>query len=501
MRIAVPAFWGLPQTWTDTSGQVQNCWQSMQAAGNTISVVVAESSFPALASNNPAAKMAATTQFGQFGGGVLVMGYVFSRAGGGMADSLLSATQILQGTHHIDANGNDVIDTPGVDDWYTQFPGVIDGIYFDNAVLAPDAGGAKTYPLGPGGTPWTAEQFWTDLIASLRQNRPGIRIFLLAGQCPDEWVVQQADYALLWEEEFAIYRRAFYPLRGNAPAHIETWWKNPAYRDRISHTITGCSAGEVQWALELTRERNAGNCFLIDVAGAGYPRLPPYWNDEVWNAASYEADRARNLSDEEILRGARRYGVANGKLHAWTNGEQATYATGQVRGTYLLDDNPDPNLALGVWRDVPRSALVAHAGDPPPELWDIPTLWWGAHVYAQSQGFETAMPTFETGWVGGQQVYGVVLLRPGAWLQHVTVPVDPTLDNPTFAEPISVMRRIHRWAQAQNYKTGWPTFVPDDPTWPPGRVNSYDAYVVSTVPNVPEVNWEDVPAATYLALL
>jgi hypothetical protein len=290
--------------------------------------------------------------------GALVLGYVFSRTGGGATDALLTAAQIVGGRPGQGPNGTDI---PGVDQWYAQFPTQIDGIYFDNAVLWPDAGGAVTYPVGPGGAAWTAQMFWSDLVPQLRQAHPGMRIMLLAGQCPDEWVVQVPDFALLWEEEYSVYATKFYPLRNNAPAAIPPWWKDPAYLDKISHTVTGCPPAAVQGVLELTRERNAGNVYMLDLAGAGYPRLPPYWNDVVWNVNTYK-DAARALSTDRHFRAAHRYAGTQGKLHAWPNGEQATYAAGQVRGTYLLDNDPQ----LAEWRDVPASDLALNRVAPHP---------------------------------------------------------------------------------------------------------------------------------------
>lgn len=481
MRLAVPAFFGLGQDWA-----------RLDAAGDAVRIVVPEQSFPALAAGDPNARTAAQNQFQALrNNGTLVLGYVFSRTGGGATDPLLTAAQIIAGRPGQGPNGSDI---PGVDNWYAQFPTHIDGIYFDNAVLWPDAGGAASYPVGPGGTQWTAQTFWTDLVSQLRQAHPGMKVMLLAGQCPDEWVVQVGDYALLWEEQYSVYENQFYPLRNNAPVIIPPWWKNPAHLDRISHTVTGCPARAVQKVLELARERNAGNVYTIDITG-GYPSLPPYWDDVIWNVNSYR-DAARALSTERQFRAAHRYGVSAGKLHAWPNGEQATYASGQVRGTYLLDNDPQ----LAEWRDVPRTELVLNPGDPAPELWDIPALWRGAHTWAILNGFETAMPTFESAvQQNGTVVYGLILLKPGQWLQHKTIQVGDTYESPTFAEPGFVMRNVNRVAYAQGYITGWPTFVPDDPTWPPGRVNTYDCYFVSA--GITQVTWQDVPAATYLSLL
>jgi len=479
MRLAVPAFFGLNQDWA-----------RLEAAGDAVRIVVPEQSFPDLAAKDAVAKAAAQQQFQRLRNkGTLVLGYVFSRTGGAATDSLLTEAQLLAGRP-----GPGGTKIPGVDDWYAQFPNQISGIYFDNAVLWPDANGAATYPVGPGGAQWTAQQFWTDFVAKLRLAHPGIAVMLLAGQCPDEWVVQVPDYALLWEEQYSVYAEKFYPLLNNAPALIPSWWRNPAYLDKISHTVTGCPAGAVQNVLELCRERNAGNVFMIDVTG-GYPALPPYWNDLLWNIDSYR-DAARALSTDRQLRAAHRYGVSQGKLHAWPNGEQATYPSGQVRGTFLLDN--DPSLAQR--RDVPRTDLASVPGGSGPELWDIPVLWRQAHDWAGKNGFETAMPTFDSAVLGGKVVYGLIGLKPGTWLQRTTVQVSDTYEKPTFAEPGAVMRNVNRVALGKGYTAGWPTFVPDpvDPNWPPGRVNTYDCYFVTG--GVTQVTWQDVPATTYLSL-
>lgn len=101
------------------------------------------------------------------------------------------------------------------------------------------------------------------------------------------------------------------------------------------------------------------------------------------------------------------------------------------------------------------------------------------------------MPTFESGVQNGAPVYGLVLLKPGSWLQHLTIQVSDTYEQPTFAEPGFVMRNVNRVAVARGYQAGWPTFVPDDPTWPPGRVNTYNCYFVPA--GVTQVTWQQFP--------
>ena len=177
----------------------------------------------------------------------------------------------------------------------------------------------------------------------------------------------------------------------------------------------------------------------------------------------------------------------------------ATYFGGQVRGTYLLDNDPQ----LAKHRDVPRADLAfapdGTPGGPTPELYDIPALWRGAHYRPRGNGFETAMPTFEAGLQNGVPVYGLIVLKARSWPQRVSVPGSGTYEQPTFAEPGFVMRNINRVAASQGYRTGWPTFVPHDPTWPAGRVNTYDCYFVTN--SVTQVSWQDVPTITYLSLV
>ena len=40
MRLAVPGFFGLPQTFTDTTGQTRQCWPTIQVAGGAVRIVV-----------------------------------------------------------------------------------------------------------------------------------------------------------------------------------------------------------------------------------------------------------------------------------------------------------------------------------------------------------------------------------------------------------------------------------------------------------------------------
>jgi hypothetical protein len=495
MRLAVPAFFPMA-----TGGTANPDWPRLANAGNAVSIVVAEQSFPDIALSNPGAKPAINAQFQALrNNGTLLFGYVYARKATPTGTTLRTQAELLNGIPGPPGR----IPNPGVNDWYAQYPNLIDGIYFDEAVLAPDAGGAATYPYGPGGALVTAQAFWTDFITTnLRPpTRSGVRVMLLAGQCPDEWVVQVPDYALLWEEETSVYDYSFYPLLNNAPVTIPPWWKNPAYFDKTAHTVRNCPQTRVQTVLELSRERNTGHVFINDFPRAqGYFRLPLYWDDLVWNVNTYHTDPARALSTPRQFLAAYRVGKAQNWLHAWPNGEQATYGGVQVRGTYFLQNDPQ----IGERRWVRRSDLwtiQGNPGSPTPEVWDIPLLWRAAHYWAQGNGFLTAMPTFEVQTQSGVDYYELLLLRTtNTWLTYTQVPIGQTGEQPTFAEPGFVMRNIHRAAQAAGNLTGWPTFEPDPgPTSPTGRQTIYAAYFVQ--PGATQVTWADVNATDYLAMV
>jgi hypothetical protein len=135
----------------------------------------------------------------------VVLGYVFSRDGGTNASHLVP---------------DDI--SAAVQAWYEQFAGCIDGVYFDNAVLPPDADDVAMYPM-PGGAAATAKEYWSGYLPGFRDDpahatrsgRGATRAMLLAGQSPNEWVVQVADFALMCELNADTYFTAFAAYRPN----------------------------------------------------------------------------------------------------------------------------------------------------------------------------------------------------------------------------------------------------------------------------------------------
>jgi Spherulation-specific family 4 len=451
--IALPAFWTL-------DAKFQPYWQSLVQAGSVSvpSVTVIDGDWPATAKNNPAWKLQAQTQLNALSGAVL--GYVSTRAG---TLNILPTASIMA----------------SVDEWYGQFGQNIHGIYLDELVLPEVSNSineAKT------------------LVSAFRTAYPAAKLMILAGQCLDEYVVGPSiDWVLLWEADQLAYQQNFAASDGTLLRPIPPWWKNPANRNKIAHVVHDCSEPDRQLALGLSNERNAGHVFVMDQRGLDphgapvlYDHLPPYWDVEVREVNSFYDFGFDPL---HALLAARRYGLSQGKAHAWPNFEAAWYPSGHVRGTFLLDAGPHATQRDVLQTDLPGS----------PQLFDIPQLWQAAHAYARAQGFETALPTFEQIQTSNGPAFRLILLATGQpWLSAKKVPLTSTYQQPTFAEPASVVRNVGRWAGANGFVASFPIFVPDDPANPRGRTNEYNCYVLS---NSAPVSWRDVPTSVYLQQL
>lgn len=401
----------------------------------------------------------------------IVLGYVSTRVNG----TLLVADTILNGPYNIKPDS--------VLEWYTQFGQNIDGIYFDEIVIPEEPASVSAA---------------VSLVAQFKHTYPSAKAMILAGQCIDEQVVgQNIDWTLMWEEhERPAYLQNFYPLVNDpqSPGRpIPAWWKNPDYRQKIVHVIHDCPESDRQYVIGLANERNAGHIFVMDRRGLSnrglyelYDHLPPYWDVEVREANSYYDF---GFVPRLALLAAHRYGVAQGKLHAWPNFEAAWYGANHVRGTFLLDAGPHATQRDVLQTDLPGA----------PSLFDIPAVWYAVHRYAQRQGFETALPTFEQIQTPNGVALRIVLFATGLpWLIPQRVPLVSTYQQPTFAEPGAVVRNINRWATSNGHKASFPTFEPDDPNNPRGRSDHYNCYVMSTAA---PVTWQDVPTAVYLQYL
>ncbi len=309
---------------------------------------------------------------------------------------------------------------------------------------------------------------------------------VLAGMCPDPWVIAGGpngpDVALLWEDTVGQYKTVFGASSSvdmSANVEIPNWWKDPANRDKIAHTVH--TAGNNDWtdALGLAVERNVGHLFLLDTGGP-YNHLPPYW----WTATdwmnSYNTHSV-GLSDELLLRAAHLWGDGLGKVHAWPNGEQAWYAPGQVRGTFTLDGPTSDDIV---------KQTIALPDNPP--LYNVSKVWAAAHAWAVEQGKRTAWPTFVD--VGAGQYEVITFSTNVPWLKVGTV--SGTYQQPTFAEPYALIRNVHRVAAANGHVTALPTFRSDNfqGTQFQGQIGAYEVVFVE---NGAPITWQDVPGNMY----
>jgi hypothetical protein len=464
-------------------------WQNLIKNGAPVSVVVIEGSWPGKAAGDPAWKAYAQKRLDELPGKVL--GYVSTR---------VNSTGPVRFWPDIKAD---------VDNWYAQFGQQIDGIYFDELALhsspetAPDA---------------------QNIVTQFRNIHPkasGAKLMILAGQYLDDWVVgDQIDWALLWEQHLdPPYTQQFYPALfdpGDAdhppdldkPQYTPSWWKDPANRSKIVHVVHDCHEPDRQHTLGLALERNAGHVFVMDRRGLRdqtnpktddlYDHLPPYWEVETREVDSYYDFGFDPL---RVIQAAHNYGTKNRKkVHAWPNFEAAWYDTGHVRGTFLLDAGEVREVLLS---DLPNSDLPYPGGVlQKPSPFDIPRLWNAVHKYAREKLYETGLPTFILTQTANGPTVRVILLPPQPWLQRIDVLVSDTYQQPTFAEPGTVIRNINRVASAGGAKAAFPTFEPDDSTNPTGRSRVYRCYVLKDTPQSPApVEWEDVPTSVYLQYL
>jgi hypothetical protein len=486
-KLAVPAFWGLTSEYDDD-------WNGLISAGSAVAAVVIDGSWPTAAAGNPTFKSNAINRLDQLPGAVL--GYVSTRGA--------PPTFTLQNPDDIIGNTGSKGDS--VKAWYDQFAGHIDGIYFDELVI-PDVP--------------TAVSEAQALVAKFRQVHPSGaadgKLMILAGQCIDSSVVgAEIDWAILWEgrlEEDPVLgpsgaRRPYWdnfvgmrpdsqptdpPPWKTAVDYIPSWWKDPVHRGKIVHVVHNCSEPNRQRALTLANERNAGNVFVMDTRGSDptkpatthalYDHLPPYWQYEIFEVNSYDDFGFDPL---RVLRAAGRWGAKQpNTLHAFPNFEAAWYGAVHVRGTFTI--------ASGV-PGVTRQSLALSALPPVPPVYpttapplhDIPAVWQAAHLYAKSQGKETAIPVFEP-----DPNFAVILFDQQSWLAQTKVKKTDTYEQPTFAEPGFVVRNVNR-------VTGKPTictFVPDT-TAAQGIKDNYDCYTLGQ-----HIVWQDVPTSQYIVQL
>ena len=459
-RLVIPAFWSLDDAFAAY-------WQQVRDAAAVVGVVVIDGSWPGAAALDPQFRATAQTHLATLPGAVL--GYVSTR----------DANKVLRPVVDIRTD---------VASWYDQFgQAVVDGIYFDQLFL----------PEHPEDT-----AAGVAIVRAFKQDRPGAKAMVLAGQCDDEGVMDASvDWAVLWEGHFDAYLTAFTARVGAALQVVPSWWKNPGYRSRIVHVVHGCPEPSRQQAEGWANERNTGNLFVMDERGLRDPTNPstdelydhlppadPYWNREVIEAGSY---LDFGLDPLRTITAAAKYATSQGFVHGWPNGEQAWVGV-HVHGTFLLRPNPSCDTRL-VYIDDLRQLAGNFA------TFDVPATWAACQQWATQHGYAAALPTFLTSTVGGRPVMRVVLIKPVGWLAQVAIPVAATYEQPCFTEPLATLRNVHRAGSAAgNVMTAVPTFIPDDPANFQGRTEVFNAMTFGL--DAP-LSWADVPTTTYIAQL
>jgi hypothetical protein len=488
MKLAVPSYW-------DLSEAGKQLWNRYKTASPALAISVIEASWPAAAANNSTWRdHEARPHLDSLPG--IRLGYVGTRTdrpGLHLRDpeEILTGQGASRANYHVKA-------------WYDQFGDRIHGIYFDELFLYQDP---------------DSLQAAVNLVNECK-TRHGGEVMALAGQWGEERILFEKrqppnqrenllNWVVLWELEMGPYSDQFNVQvltedekinpkpnvghRATIGKRVPSWWKNPDYRERIVHVVHDCTEPDRQRALGLAKERNAGYIFVMDQRGQGgtYDHLPPYWELEAREVLSYYDFGFDPL---RALRAAHRYGMQQPNIvHAWPNFEQVWYGDRHVRGTFFLDPGQAPNHAAEA-HEVPLSAL--------PPVHDIAAVWEAVHRYAGTQGWETAMPTFELTQDG--QALKIILLRnlPGIqpWLHKVNVVRADTYEqpSPTFAEPGAVIRNVGRAVTSPKYGSHWaafPTFVPDNPDDPEGVQAHYECYAFD---QHGPVRWQDVETATYL---
>ena len=259
MKLVVPAYFGLQQEWRDSKDKCFSCWESIESAGNKVSIVIADGSFPTLQARS---LKSAQEQFHRCrSAGQKVLGYVHTRESGEAKPARRAEEDIQR----------------EIDNWYKAYNGCLDGIFFDEAVYWYDQESA-TKPNDS-----SAETFFKRLINRLKEKHQSATAALIAGQTVSEWTVQHADYVVMWEEKYNVYLNKYCAINNkNSPISIPRWWMESKYRHQIVHLIWNtCSVDDMNNAIDCANKRNAGNVFVLDERKKGYNHLPPYWEQEL----------------------------------------------------------------------------------------------------------------------------------------------------------------------------------------------------------------------------
>jgi Spherulation-specific family 4 len=148
-----------------------------------------------------------------------------------------------------------------VDTWY-QFYGAygLDGIFFDQATSRCGTNDA-----------WVG--LYVGIKNYVRQNHPGALVVANPGMAADSCYARAADVIVMFEGDYSTY------LGWQPPG-----WELEADPNRIWHLVYNASVTDMERAIALSRQRNAGYVYVTDATLPNpWGSLPPlsYWTDEL----------------------------------------------------------------------------------------------------------------------------------------------------------------------------------------------------------------------------
>jgi spherulation-specific family 4 protein len=112
--------------------------------------------------------------------------------------------------------------------------------------------------------------YYRTLAAYVRQQDPRAQLWLNPGVYPDRSYMSLGGVVMVFEGTYAQYWAAAVP-----------GWARDYPASRFAHTVYATSAADLDSALRLARDRNAGHVYVTDGTGANpYDALPGYWGAE-----------------------------------------------------------------------------------------------------------------------------------------------------------------------------------------------------------------------------
>src|SRR5215204_2246704 len=109
-------------------------------------------------------------------------------------------------------------------------------------------------------------------------------VLINASHFRNSWVMDYADYAVVWEGTYDNYNTSLAP-QGFVTWGVPDWWRLFPPK-KIAHVIFNCQGtAALDDAVLLSKQRNAGLLYVHDTndtdTTADYTRLPTYWQREV----------------------------------------------------------------------------------------------------------------------------------------------------------------------------------------------------------------------------